>query len=257
MRYTTLRLAVAPPIAWLTLNRSQDSNCVNLDMALELGQVVGVLQGEEEVRALVVTGAGEVFSAGREPFPVPGGEQRGQERVQQRRAASALAEIEMPVVAAINGDALDHGLELALACDLRVAARGARLGITDLSRGVLPWDGGSQRLPRLVGRARALEMLLTSRLLSAEEAKGAGLVNAVVEAGELEATTRSLALQMAEGAPIASRYLKEAVCKGLDMTLEQGLSLEADLSILLHATADRAEGIRSFLERRDPRFSGR
>ena len=172
------------------------------------------------------------------------------------RAASALASVEMPVIAAINGDAIDHGLELALACDLRIAARGVRMGFTDLSRGIIPWDGGTQRLPRLVGRTYALELLLTSRLMDSEEASKVGLVNFVVDPECLVSTTEKLALEIASGAPIAARYAKETVLKGMDMTLEQGLRLEADLNIILQSTSDRGEGLRSFLEKREPEFKG-
>ena len=156
----------------------------------------------------------------------------------------------------LETDAIDHGLELALACDLRIAASEARLGLTDLSKGIVPWDGGTQRLPRLVGRTRALEMLLTSHLLNAEEACRWGLVNMVVEPEQLLSRAKEMALEVATGAPIASLYTKEAVLKGMDMTLAQGLGLEADLSIILQSTSDRAEGIRSFLEKRSPDFRG-
>ena len=176
--------------------------------------------------------------------------------VSQRRAASTLASVPIPVVAAINGDAVDHGLELALACDFRIACYGAQLGVTDVGRGVVPWDGATQRLPRLIGRSRALDMLLSSRLVSAEEALEMGLVNAVVAPSDLHQTTRQLAEIIASGAPIASRYAKEAVLGAMDLPLEQGLRLEADLNILLHSTKDREEGIRSFLDKAVPKYQG-
>ena len=173
-----------------------------------------------------------------------------------RRAAAALAEAEVPLIAAVNGDALDHGLELALACDLRIAARGSVLGVTDLARGTLPWDGATQRLPRLVGPGRALEMLLTSRPVPAEEAERMGLVNRVVDKGKVMEAARELAQGIARAAPVAARYVKEAVRAAQDVPLADGLRLEADLNIILHSTRDRAEGIRSFRERQEPRFVG-
>lgn len=259
VRSKTLKYSFRPPIATITLYRPRASNRVNLAMAMEIRQVCQQLREEEGVRVAVLTGRGNAFSAGREHLSFSGRLRQTYapaEWLDLHRAAPALAEIEIPVIAAINGDAVDHGLELALACDLRIATRGARLGFTDLSRGVVPWDGGTQRLPRLVGRGRALEMLLDSRLLEAEEAHKIGLVNMVVDPEKLMDKVESLALGIASGAPIAVRYLKETVLKGLDMTLDQGLRLEADLNILLQSTADRAEGIRSFLERREPEFRG-
>ena len=170
--------------------------------------------------------------------------------------ASAVADIEKPVIAAINGDATDQGLELALACDIRVASERARFGLTQVETGLVPTDGGTQRLPRLIGRARALEMILTSRLIDAAEAKHIGLVSDIVAPSEVLARAQEIASAIAKHGPIASRYLKEAVLQGLDMTLSQGLRLEADLSFLLQSTADRAEGIDSFLERREPDYKG-
>ena len=200
---------------------------------------------------LLVTGPHGGFSRRRETVPIEVRESGGDavmRWVSQRRAASTLASVPIPVVAAINGDAVDHGLELALACDLRIACYGAQLGVTDVGRGVVPWDGATQRLPRLIGRSRALDMLLSSRLVSAEEALEMGLVNAVVAPSDLHQTTRQLAEIIASGAPIASRYAKEAVLGAMDLPLEQGLRLEADLNILLHSTK-RPRGGHSFFPR--------
>lgn len=177
--------------------------------------------------------------------------------MEQLQVASSLAALPIPVIVAVNGDALDHGLELALAGDLRVAATNANFGLTDLSRGVLPWDGGTQRLPRLVGPAWALDMVLTSRVIDATEALAIGLVNRVVEGDQLLAEVHQMADAIVAGGPIAARYAKEAVQKGIDLALPQGLGLEADLNVILQSTADRAEGIESFLQRRDPRYTGR
>ena len=257
--YRTLEYTVKPPLALVTLTRPRASNRVNLDMALELRQVCEQLSSEEDVRVAIVTGRGKAFSSGRAPVVTRGSAGGGYTPVQwleMHRAAGSLAHMAIPTIAAINGDAIDQGLELALACDFRIVASEARLGFTDLSKGVVPWDGGTQRLPRLVGRTRALEMLLTSRILDAEEACRWCLVNMVVERGQLLARAEELALEIASGAPVATRYAKETVLKGMDMTLDQGLGLEADLSIILQSTSDRAEGIRSFLERRSPDFMG-
>jgi enoyl-CoA hydratase/carnithine racemase len=178
--------------------------------------------------------------------------------LEQLRVADAIASLPMPVVVSINGDALDHGLEIALAGDLRITVAEARFGLTDLAKkGSFPWDGGTQRLPRLVGPAWARDMILTSRVIDAAQALDLGLVNRLVVAAELEQETRHTAEAISRGGPIAVRYAKEAINKGMDLSLAQGLRLEADLNIILQSTADRAEGLRSFTEKRTPRFSGR
>ena len=258
-KYDTLSCTLQPPVLTITLDRPGSSNRVSAAMAAELRQVCQRLGEEDQVRVCVLTGRGRTFSAGRESLGLGSRATRvyqPQELLDQHRAASALAGVQVPLLAAINGDATDHGLELALACDLRIASPGARLGFTDLSRGVVPWDGGTQRLPRLVGRGLALEMLLTGRLLEAQEAQDAGLVNAVAAPGGLQELVDKTARDIAAGAPIAARYAKEAVLKGMDMSLDQGLRLEADLNVILQSTRDRAEGIQSFLDKKEPRFQG-
>ena len=255
-KHKTIEYTIEPPLALVTLSRPRASNRIDLNTAQELCQVLERLRSQENIRVLVVTGRGKTFSSGREPIEPAGSGYTPLQWLEMHRAAGPLASIPIPTIAAINGDAVDHGLELALACDLRIASSEARVGFTDLSNGIVPWDGGTQRLPRLVGRTRALEMLLTSQLLEAEEACKWGLVNIVVEPEQLLSRAKDLAMEIAAGATIASRYTKEAVLKGMDLSLAQGLGLEADLSIILQSTSDRAEGIRSFLERRSPDFKG-
>lgn len=170
--------------------------------------------------------------------------------------AEPVAGIDSPVVAVIRGDAVGRGLELALACDLRLAAETSRLALPQLVYGLMPADGGTQRLARLVGKATALDMLLTARQLDAPEALRIGLIQRVYPAGELAAKAAEMTRQMVAQAPVALRYAKEAIRAGLDMTLAQGLRLEADLYGLLHTTRDRTEGIRAFQERRQAGFQG-
>lgn len=148
-------------------------------------------------------------------------------------------------------------MELALACDFRIAAETARLGLPQIASGLIPWDGGTQRLPRLVGRAKALEIILLGEPISAKEAYRVGLVNKVVKLVELPLAVANVAREMASGAPVAVKYAKEAVDKGLELTLEQGLRLEADLYSLLQTTQDRIEGIAAFREKRPPTFEGK
>ena len=235
----------------IALNRPRAANRVNVQMAQELAELAESVNRDDAIRVVVLSGRGSTFSSGWEAVRVRASDRQG------LQAAAAIARIEKPVVAAINGDAVGQGLELVLAADLRIAARGARFGLPHLSKGAIPWDGGTQRLPRLIGRAKALEMLLTGEIIDAEEARRIGLVNQTVETEELKAVVDRVAGQIAQAAPIAARYAKEAVAKATDILLADGMRLEADLSILLHTTRDRAEGIRSFLERRPPRFRGR
>ena len=242
MPYSAILYSKRRHVATITLNRPEADNAIDRQLADELTEACREVRGDDDVRVVVLTGAGDkAFSVG--------GESAG--------VASAIGSLEQPVIAAINGDALGQGLELALACDIRLASNRARFGLPEVASGVIPSDGGTQRLPRIVGRGKALEMVLTAELITAEEALEIGLVSKLVAAEELAAETESLADGLAEKGPLALRYAKEAVAKGLDLTLDQGLRLEADLYFLLHTTEDRTEGITAFLEKRPPRFSGR
>ena len=240
------------PVAVVTLSRPGFRNLVDGLMAAELREVCLEIASDDAIRLAVLTGSGEAFSDGRETPP----EAPGAEWLAGMQAAGAIASLTIPVIAALNGDAIDHGLELALAADLRIAAGHARFGLTDVARGRLPWDGATQRLPRLVGPAWARDMALASRIIDATTALDIGLVNRVAKAEDLAAETRGLAEEVLSGGPIAARYAKEALAQGADLSLEQGLRLEADLNIILQSTYDRAEGIRSFLEKRKPGFKG-
>src|ERR671936_546363 len=162
-----------------------------------------------------------------------------------------------PIIAAINGFALGGGLELALACDIRIAAENAQLGLTEVNLAIIPGGGGTQRLPRLIGRGKALEMILTGTRIGAAEALRIGLVERVVPTGEALKAALEIARAIAAKAPVALRYAKEAVVKGLELPLADGLRLEGDLSTLLRTTEDRVEGAKAFLEKRAPRWTGK
>ena len=247
-------------VAWVTLNKPQAQNRVNLRMCTELRGVCEAIAQDDDVRLAVITGAGESFCTGDDEEPPGLSNDASVEQIRAyldlRRAASLLGGVEKPLIAAINGDALGHGLELALACDIRVAASDAKLGMTQIRQGTIPWDGGTQRLPRIVGRAWATDMLLNGRIVDAEEALRIGLVHQIAPPDELAGRVEQIASTMAALAPIATRYAKEVVLKGMDMTLEQGLRLETDLNVILQTTRDRAEGVASFLERREPTYTG-
>jgi len=196
------------------------------------------------------------LSKGIDPEEVSSSERRGK-FIEELSIASVVGAFPLPTIAAINGDAFGQWLELALACDIRISAEDARFSMPQVTYGEIPWDGGTQRLARLVGRGKALEMILTGEVIDALEAYRVGLVNRVVPRKALMKEAIALASEMADKGPIALRFAKEAVCKGMDLTLEQGLRLEADLYFLLHTTQDRTEGIRAFIEKRPPKFEGR
>jgi enoyl-CoA hydratase/carnithine racemase len=233
-------------IANITLDRPEQGNMLDREMARELVEICSRINGDEDVYVVVLIGSGNIFSSGGE-----------KDVAETYHPAAAIAAIERPVIAAINGDASGPGLELALSCDIRIASDKAHFTFPQIIDGCIPADGGTQRLPRIIGRGKALELLMTGETLSAREAQEIGLVSRIVSPGNLAAETGKLAETIAAKGPIALRYLKEAILKGMDMTLEQGLRLEADLYFLLHTTSDRTEGIKSYLEKRKPEYKGK
>ena len=248
----TLRLTAADRIATITLSRPHAHNAVNERMAQELRDACERIRQADDIRVAILTGEGAAFCVGAD-IDV---EALAIDDLARLKAADAIAAIEKPTIALINGDALDQGLELALACDIRIGASHAKFGLTQVSASAIPWDGGTQRLTRLIGQSRALQLILTSRQIDAAEALNIGLLNHAAERAEAADYAANLAAAIAGHAPIAARYLKETLLKGADMTLSQGLALEADLSVILQSTADRAEGIASFLHRRPPHYRG-
>src|SRR5213596_1322374 len=260
MTYETLLYDVADGVATVTLNRPEVHNAMNERMRQELTRCFGEVATSDAVRVVVVTGAGErAFSAGAdirefvEP-QVPTVFRESRKRVDFRQAMDRCPQ---PIIAAIRGFALGGGLEFALACDIRIASEDSLLGLTEVNLAIIPGGGGTQRLPRLVGRGKALEMILTGARIDAREALRIGLVERVVPAGEALKATLELARAMAAKAPVALRYAKEAVVKGLELPLAEGGRLENDLATLLRTTEDRIEGAKAFLEKRKPRFTGK
>lgn len=251
----TLRLHAADRIATITLSRPDARNTVNERMAQALRDACERIRQDDDIRVAILTGEGAAFCIGADLADIEG-EALAPDDLARLKAADAVAAIEKPTIALINGDALDQGLELALACDLRIGASHAKLGLTQIGSGIIPWDGGTQRLTRLIGQSRALQLILTARQIDAPEALNIGLLNHAAEPADAAECAANLAAAIADRAPIAARYLKETLLKGADMTLAQGLGLEADLSVILQSTADRAEGIASFLHRRPPRYRG-
>lgn len=258
--YQAITHAAAEHVATITLNRPDVHNAMNEAMRRDLTRCFEAIAVDEDVKVVVVTGAGErAFSAGADirEFVEPLVPVRFREQRRRLDFRQAMDRCWQPIIAAVNGFALGGGLELALACDIRIAAVGATLGLTEVNLAIIPGGGGTQRLPRLIGRGKALEMILTGARIPADEALRIGLVERVVPAGEALKAATELARTMAAKAPVALRYAKEAVVKGLELPLADGLRLEGDLSTLLRTTEDRLEGAKAFLEKRAPRWTGR
>jgi enoyl-CoA hydratase/carnithine racemase len=253
-------------IAIVMLNRADRLNRLTRQMADCLAETCGVIEDDADIGVMILTGAGPVFSLGLDARSVSPEEWRElietpAESVRHRHWAlygvEAVASLSKPVIAALNGDALGAGLELALACDIRVSRDDARFGFPQVREGMIPMAGGTQRLPRIIGQAKALELIMTGEPIDADEACRIGLVSRVVLPSELPKVVEELAALILRGAPLALRYAKEAVHQGIDLPFAEGARLEADLSLILQTTADRAEGIRSFHEKRNPEFQGR
>jgi enoyl-CoA hydratase/carnithine racemase len=254
MAFRTITVQQQGHIAILTLNRPDQGNRVTRLMLREIGDACGRVADDGSVRALVLTAAGPAFSAGWDASILNDASDGSAVAGDWFAPVAALPQ---PVIAAIGGAAISGGLELALAADVRIAAQGACFAFPETEWGIIPLAGGIQRLVRLVGRAVALEMLLLGEPLDAEGALAAGLVSRVVPAGRLMDDALALAGRVSERGPIAERYAKEAVHRGVEMPLEQALRYETDLTVILQTTEDRAEGVRAFIEKRQPRFTGR
>ncbi|UCH10787.1 MAG: enoyl-CoA hydratase/isomerase family protein [Fidelibacterota bacterium] len=254
-----IRIDISGPVATITIDRPKALNALTPQVLDELSQALEVVN-TDEVRAVILTGAGEkAFAAGADikEFPSFGPFQAQEFAVRGQNLTRKLEAFPKPVIAAINGFALGGGCELALACHMRVASEKAKLGQPEVNLGVMAGFGGSQRLPRLVGKGVALEMLTTGRVLDATEALRVGLVNAVTTAEELLPTCIKIGEQIAGKAPRAVALTLEAVNRGLNMTLEEGLNLEAQLFALTFTTEDMQEGTRAFIDKRKPKFTGK
>jgi enoyl-CoA hydratase len=253
-----LHYSVEDNIAIITINRPEALNALNDELMYELSMAIGFAEADFNVRALIITGTERSFIAGADIANL-----QNLSDVYMGREASlsgqelmnTIASLPFPTIAAINGFALGGGLELALACDLRVASKTARLGLPEVGLGLIPGYGGTQRLPRLIGMGRALDLILTGRHVNAEEALQLGLVNRVAEDALVAA--KELAQLTLKNAPIALGLAKEAVMRGLDVTLSQGLEIEADMFGMVATSEDMKEGTTAFLEKRKPEFKGK
>ena len=259
MPYSAIELSVVDRVATLTVNRPDKLNALNAVTIGELGDAIDEIRQRDDIGGAILTGAGRAFVAGADiselaaqtPMQAKQRALRGQQIFRRFETSPK------PVIAAVNGFALGGGCELAMSCHLRIASEAAKFGQPEVKLGICPGYGGTQRLPRLVGMGRALQLLMTGEMIDAAEAFRIGLVNRVVPAAELLTAADALLRQMLGNGPLALASCIEAVVRGTETSLEDGLNLEANHFALLSGSQDMAEGTRAFLEKRAPSFAGR
>ena len=256
---TTVTTERRGPAVWITLSRPDAANALSMALLDDLAVAIGQVDSDSSVRAVVITGAGKTFCAGADLK-----ERRGMTPDETRvfldefgGTLTTLASLPCPVIAAINGAAFGGGLELALACDLRLCAEGVMMGLVEARLGIIPGAGGTQRLARLVGLARAKELILTGRRIDATAAREIGLVSKVVPLVDLEAAAADLVDEIAACGPLAVAQAKLAIDGGIALSLSGGLALEKRCYEIVLASEDRDEGLRAFAEKRQPVFQGK
>jgi len=264
MEFQNILFEVRNQIAFATFNRPESMNAMNRQMTKELVDACKQIEEDNAIRIAIFTGAGEkAFSAGMDLKERSETSFSPIERRQQKLSATlqtqtrAVAAITKPTIAAIRGYCVGGGLEFALACDMRVAAEDAKLGLAEVKRGLIPGSGGTQRLPRTVGVAKALEICLTGDNVTGGEAQRLGLVNIAVPAGDVMKAAEDLAVRILKGAPMSVLFIKEAIKKGVELSLDEGYRLESDLSAMIATTEDSKEGPRAFAEKRAPVWKGK
>jgi enoyl-CoA hydratase len=260
MTFKNLLTKKSDGIGWITINRPDKLNAMNIETIEELKTAFRDFEHDTEVKAVILTGAGEkAFVAGADisEFVRLDAELGSHFSRQGQALTRAIENYPKPVIAAVNGYALGGGTEIALACHIRLASENAKLGQPEVKLGIIPGYGGTQRLARLVGKGKAMEMILSGRIIEAREAGEVGLINRVVPAAELLSAAEAMAKEIIKNAPLALAYSIEAINQGLDMTLDDGLELEAQIFGRTCATEDFREGAQAFLEKRKPNFRGR
>ncbi|HEY3586525.1 MAG TPA: enoyl-CoA hydratase-related protein [Myxococcaceae bacterium] len=260
MAEVNVRLELEGPFATVTVDRPKSLNALDTRTLQELEKVVAELSLREQLRGVILTGAGEkAFVAGADIAEMNGmdADKARHFGALGQRVMVAIGALPVPVVAAVNGFALGGGCELALACDFIYASENARFGLPEVSLGVIPGFGGTQRLTRLVGRARAKELIFTGDMIDAAKAKAIGLAMDVVPLANLLGHARSALERIAKKGPLAVRRVKEAIDRGADLELADGLTIEREMFSDLFNSADRREGMKAFLEKRPPVFTGR
>lgn len=258
----TILLNSSDGVTTLTLNRPERMNALSAALKAELAEALRDLEVQDATRVLILTGAGgKAFCAGADIRERAAGDPSPAEFMEQQRHTHELfgriAGFGKPVIAALNGVALGGGLEMALCCDFRIAAEGARLGMTEINLGVIPAGGGTQRLARLTGAATAKRLIMTGAILGADEALTLGLVDEVVPAEALPDRCQALAADLAAKSPLALRYAKLAIEQGMQTDLRSALEFELYAASILYASDDRKEGMRAFIEKRKPVFRGK
>src|SRR5678816_4245011 len=257
--YETLLLDKQDRVAVITINRPDKRNALNIKTREEGAALLDELRNDDSVRVVVFTGAGDkAFIAGADIAEFAGRTSITQRDVMMSRSLfTAIDSFPKPVIAMINGYCLGGGCELALACDIRIASETASFGQPEINLGIIPGGGGTQRLTRLVGEGKAMELILTGNIIDANAAYAIGLVNTVVPAAELEAKTMEIAKGISERSPIALQLAKESVKLASRSNLDEGLRREVDLFALCFSTEDKDEGVGAFLEKRKPAFKGK
>ena len=257
--YQTIRLEQQDGIAYLTICRPEVLNALNEEVLGEIEDVVIQLETAKEVKALIVTGEGRAFVAGADigaqsVLDLEGGRSWGKKGSAIFRRLELLP---LPTIAAVNGFALGGGCELAMACDMILASEKAKFGQPEVGLGITPGFSGTQRLARKVGKAKAMELILTGEMIRADEALRIGLVNQVVAPEELLPAAKKLAEKILKNGPLAVKYAKAAIARGLEVDLDSAIALENELFAMCFATADQKEGMQAFLEKREAAFTGK
>lgn len=256
---SVIKQEIKAHIAYVTINRAEVLNCFNYDTLSALGETVEELRTNNDVRVIIFTGAGEkAFSAGADLK-----ERKHLSEAEVRRNVNkirdvfnAVSTLPQPTIAAVNGHSFGGGFELMLACDFRIAVKEASMGLTELSWAIIPGAGGTQRLPRLIGEAKAKELILTARKINAQQAYEYGILNKVVERSELMDKCETLAAEMMANGPIALRQAKHAISYGMNVDLQTGLAIESAAYEMTIPTKDRLEALQAFAEKRKPQFKG-
>jgi enoyl-CoA hydratase len=257
--YETLLVERRERVCIITINRPDKRNALNIKTRAEGAQILEELRDDESVGVVVFTGAGDkAFIAGADIAEFAGRTALTQRDVMMGRSLfTAIDTFPKPIIAMINGYCLGGGCELALACDIRISSETASFGQPEINLGIIPGGGGTQRLTRLVGEGKAMELILTGDIINAQTAYTLGLVNMVVPAADLEAKTMEMANRIAEKSPVALRMAKEAVKLASRSNLDEGLRREVDLFALCFSSEDKDEGVKAFLEKRKPVFKGK
>jgi len=248
---------VAPHVAHIQLNRPEALNALNLQLMSELKEALQALDADEQVRAIIISGNEKAFAAGADITQMAGKSAVDMYNIDQFSTWDAIKKTKKPLIAAVSGFALGGGCELAMLCDMIVASETARFGQPEIKIGVMPGAGGTQRLTRAVGKALAMEMVLTGRFITVTEALQAGLINRVTPVELYLEEAVKLATEVAAMSPLAVKMAKESVLKAFDSTLDEGLHFERKNFYLLFASEDQKEGMQAFMEKRPPSFKGR